>query len=82
MLKLLALSVVLRRNVPPSSKVSSNGRDLARQCQASHLLLHALGQQSRVKNAEWSRATAGPGGRTLEGRAFLGQRRGKQDLRG
>src|ERR1039457_1143779 len=44
----------------------SNGRDLARQSQTSHLRLHALGQQSRVKIVERSRATAGPGGRTLE----------------
>src|ERR1022692_1385021 len=47
-------------------KCQSNGRDLARQCQTSHLRLHALGQQSRVKIMEWSRTTAGPDGRTLE----------------
>src|ERR1022692_2926823 len=47
-------------------KCQSNGRDLARQCQASHLGLHALGQLSRVEIMEWSRGTAGPGGRTLE----------------
>ena len=47
-------------------KCQSNGRDLARQRQTSHLRLHALGQQSRVKIMEWSRTTAGPGGRTLE----------------
>src|SRR5580693_746202 len=44
----------------------SDGRDLARQCQTSHLRLHAFGQQSRVKIMEWSRTTAGPGGRTFE----------------
>src|ERR1022692_3122219 len=45
-LKRLAFSVVRRRNVLPSSKVSkcqSNGRDLARQRQTSHLRLHPLG---------------------------------------
>src|SRR5438552_2650389 len=47
-------------------KCQSNGRDLARQCQTSHLRLHALGQQSRVKIMEWSCTAAGPGGRTLE----------------
>ena len=57
----------------PASKRSSllpkgqrNGRDLARQCQTSHLRLHTLGQQSRVKIMEWSPTTAGPGGRALE----------------
>src|SRR6202030_2126885 len=47
-------------------KCPSNSRDLARQRQTSHLRLHPLGQQSRVKIVEWPRATAGPGGRTLE----------------
>src|SRR5216683_1090423 len=47
-------------------KCQSNGRDLARQRQTSHLRLHALVQQSRVKIAERSRATAGSGGRALE----------------
>src|ERR1017187_10482103 len=40
--------------------------DLARQCQTRHLRLHPLGQQSRVEIMEWSRTTAGSGGRTLE----------------
>src|SRR6202790_4275783 len=47
-------------------KCQSNGRDLARQRQTSHLRLHPLGQQRRVKLVERSRTTAGPGGRTLE----------------
>ena len=47
-------------------KGQRNGRDLARQCQTSHLRLHTLGQQSRVKIMEWSPTTAGPGGRALE----------------
>src|SRR5271157_3021393 len=47
-------------------KCQSNGRDLARQRQTSHLRLHPLGQQSRVEIVERSRTTAGPGGRTLE----------------
>src|ERR1022692_5263278 len=47
-------------------KCQSNGRDLARQCQTRHLRLHPLGQQSRVEIMEWSRTTAGSGGRTLE----------------
>ena len=45
MLKLLAFSVVRRRNVLPSSKGQSNGRDLARQRQTSHLRLHAIRYQ-------------------------------------
>src|SRR5208282_2228061 len=44
----------------------SDGRDLARQRQTSHLRLHPLGQQSRVEIVERPRSTAGPGGRTLE----------------
>ena len=47
-------------------KCQSNGRDLARQCQTSHLRLHPFGQQSGVKIVERSPPTAGPGGRTLE----------------
>src|SRR6202795_3950890 len=47
-------------------KCQSNGRDLARQRQTSHLRLHPLGQQCRVEIVERSRTTAGPGGRTLE----------------
>src|ERR1039458_10352461 len=47
-------------------KCQSNGRDLARQCQASHLGLPALGKQSLIEIMEWSRGTAGPGGRSLE----------------
>src|SRR6266851_5591424 len=47
-------------------KCQSNGRDLARQRQTSHLRLHPRGQQSRVKLVERSRTTAGPGSRTLE----------------
>src|SRR5205814_7503340 len=47
-------------------KCQSNGRDLARQCQTSHLRLHALGQQSRVKIMEWSWTVATPDGRILE----------------
>ena len=47
-------------------KCQSNGRDLARQRQTSHLRLHPRGQQSRVKLVERSRTTADPGGRTLE----------------
>src|SRR5271167_642659 len=47
-------------------KCQSDGRDLARQGQTSHLRLHPIGQQSRVEIAERPRSTAGPGGRTLE----------------
>src|ERR1700693_3094691 len=47
-------------------KCQSNGRDLARQCQTSHLRLHPIGQQSLVEIVERSRTTAGSGGRTLE----------------
>src|ERR1700737_193514 len=47
-------------------KCQGDGRDLARQRQTRHLRLHALGQQSRVEIVEWSPATAGPSGRTLE----------------
>src|ERR1700686_1975462 len=47
-------------------KCQGNGRDLARQCQTSHLRLHPLVQQTRVETVERSHATAGPGGRTLE----------------
>ncbi len=47
-------------------KCQSNSRDLARQGQTSHLRPHPRGQQSRVEIIEWSRATAGPGGRTFE----------------
>src|SRR5271166_3056649 len=47
-------------------KCQSDGRDLARQRQTSHLRLHPVGQQSRVEIVERPRSTAGPGGRTLE----------------
>src|ERR1700687_1643167 len=47
-------------------KCQSNGRDLARWRQTSHLRLHPLGQQSRVEIMKRSGTTAGPGGRTLE----------------
>ena len=47
-------------------KCQSDGRDLARQRQTSHLRLHPLGQQSDVEIAEWSRTTTGGRGRTLE----------------
>src|SRR5258707_15500986 len=47
-------------------KCQGDGRDLARQRQTRHLRLHPFGQQTRVEIVERSRATTGPGGRTLE----------------
>src|SRR5271157_4716367 len=47
-------------------KCQRNGRDLPRQRQTSHLRLHPVRQQSRVKITKWTRTTTSPGGRTLE----------------
>src|SRR5258707_10608648 len=47
-------------------KCQSNGRDLARQCQARHFQFHSLGQQSRIEIVERSRTTAGSGSCSFE----------------
>src|SRR5580700_1113123 len=47
-------------------KCQRNRRDLACEREASHIRLHPLGQQSCVKVLQWSRATTGAHGRTLE----------------
>jgi hypothetical protein len=47
-------------------KCQRNGRDLARQRKASHIRLQPFGQQSCIKVLQWSCATTGPHGRTLE----------------
>ena len=43
-----------------------NGGDLACQREASHIRLHALGQQFCVKDLQWSGATTGAQSRTFE----------------
>ena len=43
-----------------------DGRDLPCEREACHIRLHSLGQQSCVKVLQWSRATTGAHGRTLE----------------
>src|SRR5260370_7318460 len=47
-------------------KCQGDGRDLPCEREACHIRLHSLGQQSFVKVLQWSRATTGAHGRTLE----------------
>ena len=54
-------------------KCQRNGRDLTCEREASHIWLHSLGQQSCVKVLQWSRATTGAQGRTLEDPLHLGK---------
>src|ERR1700740_2706922 len=47
-------------------KCQGDGRDLPCEREACHIRLHSLGQQFFVKVLQWSRATAGAHGGTLE----------------